>query len=289
MTILEVIQRSTEFLAKRGVSSPRLQVELLLAHVLRLPRMRLYLEFERALTAVELETLRELVRRRGQREPLQYIVGSASFCGIELALDRQVLIPRPETELLAERGWKFLQERSGAGGPPPLALDIGTGSGCLAVALALKAPPAQIHATDLSAEALVLARRNAERHQVCDRVRFYQGDVFAAVPPDLRCDLIVSNPPYIPTARIDTLEIEVRDFEPRTALDGGADGQDFYRRIAAQAPAFLRPAGRLMVELDEDGAEATCELFRGEKWTIEAVEADYNQRPRILIAHRTRA
>jgi len=280
MRILEVIQRSTDFLARKGVASPRLQVELLLAHLLRMPRMQLYLSFERALTAAELDALRELVQRRGQREPLQYIVGSTSFCGLEIALNRHVLIPRPETELLAERAWTFLQKAAGV----PTALEIGTGSGCVAIALAHHAPQAKVDATDVSGPALELARRNAETNHTADRVQFCQGDLFAAAPPDARFDLIVSNPPYIPTARIDTLEAEVRDYEPRGALDGGADGQDFYRRIAAEAGARLRPAGRVMVELDDEGAAATGEIFRREKWIVEGLEKDDQGRQRILIA-----
>jgi release factor glutamine methyltransferase len=244
--------------------------------------MKLYLNFERLLTPAELDALRGLVQRRGQREPVQYIIGSTSFCGLELALNRHVLIPRPETELLAERGWTHLQKAAAA----PSALDVGAGSGCVAIALAHHAPLAQIHATESSGEALALARRNAESNQVSSRLQFHQGDLFAAVPGDLRFDLIVSNPPYIPSARIPTLEAEVCQYEPRQALDGGADGLDFYHRIAREAGAFLRPAGRLMVELDDEGAAATRRIFERESWTVEAVEGDYNQRPRILIARR---
>jgi release factor glutamine methyltransferase len=163
-------------------------------------------------------------------------------------------------------------------------LDVGAGSGCVAIALAHYAPLAQIHATDSSGDALALARRNAESNHVSSRVQFYQGDLFAPVPADLRFDLIVSNPPYIPTARIATLEAEVREHEPLQALDGGADGLDFYRRIAREAGAFLRPAGRVIVELDDEGASATREIFQKESWTVEAIEEDYNRRPRILIA-----
>lgn len=285
MSILDVIERSADFLARRGVGSPRLQVELLLAHVLKMPRMKLYLNFERVLTAGELDALRILVQRRGQREPLQYIVGSTSFCGIELALDRRVLIPRTETELLAERAWTFLNSLQGAQTDASVALDLGTGSGCLAIALALRAPGAQIHAVEISGDALALARENAGRHGVTSRIQFHEGDFFSAVPPRLRCELIVSNPPYIPSARIDTLEAEVRQYEPRTALDGGRDGLDFYRRISAQARAFLQPAGRVMLELDQEGAEATREMFLKDDWAIEALEQDYNRQPRILIAH----
>jgi release factor glutamine methyltransferase len=257
-----------------------LQVELLLAHLLRMPRLQLYMSFERALTTTELDALRALVQRRGQREPLQYIVGSTSFCGLEIALNRNVLIPRPETELLAERAWTFLQKAAGV----PSALEIGTGSGCLAIALAHHAPRAKICATDFFGPALELARRNAETNQVSDRVQFCQGDLFGAAPPDARFDLVLSNPPYIPTARLDTLEAEVRDHEPRRALDGGADGQDFYRRMAAEAGAWLRPAGCIMIELDDEGAPATREIFQCEKWRIEGVEKDYRGQERILIA-----
>jgi release factor glutamine methyltransferase len=250
-----------------------------------MPRMKLYLNFERVLTAGELDALRILVQRRGQREPLQYIVGSTSFCGIELAVDRRVLIPRPETELLAERAWTFLNSLQGAQTDASIALDLGTGSGCLAIALALRAPGGQIHAVEISGDALALARENAGRHGVASRIQFHEGDFFSAVPPRLRCDLIVSNPPYIPSARIDTLEAEVRQYEPRTALDGGRDGLDFYRRISAQARAFLQPAGRVMLELDQEGAEATREMFLKDDWAVEALEQDYYRQPRILIAH----
>jgi release factor glutamine methyltransferase len=278
---LEVIQRSADFLAKKGVPSPRLQVELLLAHALRMPRMKLYLNFERPLSAPELDVIRALVQRRGQREPLQYIVGSTSFCGLEMALDSHVLIPRPETELLAERAWKFLQPCLQSS----VALDLGTGSGCLAIALAHHVATAEVHATDVSHEALEIARRNAQAHALADRIRWHQGDFFAAVPSETRFDLIVSNPPYIPSARLETLEPEVREHEPRNALDGGTDGLDFYRRLAAQAGSFLKPNGKVMVELDDDGAEATRAIFLREHWIIEGIEKDHNQTPRILIAH----
>src|SRR5262249_2192074 len=146
VTILEAIQRSTEFLAKKGVDSPRLQTELLLAHALNLPRMRLYLSFEREISQSEQDHLRELIKRRGQREPLQHILGSVSFCGLEIAVSRAVLIPRPETELLAEHGWTFLSQLPAPETGPPTVLDWGTGSGCLAVALAVKSTDAQFYA-----------------------------------------------------------------------------------------------------------------------------------------------
>jgi release factor glutamine methyltransferase len=284
VTILEVIQLSADFLGKKGVAAPRLQVELLLAHVLKMPRMNLYLNFERALSAQETETLRELVRRRGRREPLQYIIGSVSFCGLELDVSRHVLVPRPETEMLAECGWNFLGQLPANG--QVRALDLGTGSGCLAIALARHSPQARVDATDLSHDALNTARQNAERHQLAERIAFHQGDGFAALRAEHQFDLIVSNPPYIATAEIQTLEPEVRDYEPRLALDGGADGLDFYRRIAAEAGAFLRSEGRLMLELNDNGAPTVGKIFGQKGWKIEAVEPDYNRFQRIFIARK---
>jgi release factor glutamine methyltransferase len=285
VTVLEVIQKSAEFLAKKGVDSPRLQTELLLAHVLKLPRMKLYLDFDRKLSEAELDTVRELVKRRGQREPLQHITGSTSFCGLEISVNRNVLVPRPETELLAEAGWGFLTTLSETSGP--IALDFGTGSGCIGIALALNCPVANIVAVDASAEALTVARQNAERNGVSARIEFRHGDGFAALSPGARFDLIVSNPPYIPSAEIATLQPEVRDYDPRASLDGGADGLDFYRRLAAEAAAFLKPEGRIMLEFGDGQAEDVRTIFEARKWLVAAIREDYSKRPRILIAHLT--
>ncbi len=289
MTVLEVIQRSAKFLGEKGVESPRLQAELLLAHQLKLPRMRLYLDFERALTPAELDAFRELIKRRGQREPLQHIVGSTSFCGLEIAVNRHVLIPRPETELLAERGWSFLNQLSTSGSQSLTALDFGTGSGCLAIALAWKCPAAAVWAVDISAEALDLARQNAARHGMAERIRFLHGDGFGAVAPGVRFDLMVSNPPYIPSGEIATLQAEVRDYDPRGALDGGTDGLDYGRRLAAEAAAWLKPQGRLMMEFGDGQADRLRELFQEQKWIVESVVEDYTRRPRFLVAARSAA
>jgi release factor glutamine methyltransferase len=279
--VLEVIRRSSEFLAKKGVESPRLQTELLLARVLRVPRLNLYLDFERKLSEADLESVRELVRRRGAREPLQHILGSTSFCGLEIKVSRDVLVPRPETELLAERAWEFLSAQQSV---HPVALDFGTGSGCVAVALAAKCPGARVHAVDVSAEALRVAQENAVQNGVADKIRFHHGDGFAALPPGVLFALIVANPPYIPIAEIDTLAPEVRDYDPRVALDGGLDGLDFYHRLAAEAAKYLQPTGRIMLEFGDGQAGRIREIFAGHNWVVEKVEADYSGRPRILIA-----
>lgn len=281
VTVLEAIQKSADFLAKRGVESARLNAELLLAHQLKLPRMKLYLNFERALTPAETDGLRDLVKRRGNREPLQHITGSTSFCGCEIAVSRHALVPRPETELLAELGWDFLATRHAS---PVSSLDFGTGTGCLAIALAVKCPNAKITALDISADALALARQNAEANKVAERIEFLQSDGFAAVTGEARFDLIISNPPYIAAAEMATLQPEVRDFDPRTALDGGADGLDFYRRLAKEAAPFLRPDGKLMAEFGDGQAEDIRKIFEVEKWIVEAVKEDYSHRARILVA-----
>lgn len=320
MTVLEAIQKSTEFLTKKGVDSPRLQTELLLAHLLTMPRMKLYLNFDRVLTSTETDLLRQLVKRRGQREPLQHLTGSTSFCGLEITVNRHALVPRPETELLAEAGWKFLdslsegrvrrapenQMKSGDSPNSPLrVLDLGTGTGCIAIALAAKCPGAKVMATDISADALALARQNAAQNNVTDRIEFLQGDALAALgnvaqasrlpcpeakeleaggTPAPLFDLIISNPPYIPSGEINSLQPEVRDFDPHAALDGGADGLDFYRMFSEQAKSSLKPDGKLMLEFGDGQAEAIRRIFEAEKWVVEAVKDDYSHRARILIA-----
>jgi release factor glutamine methyltransferase len=285
--------------------------------LLKVPRMKLYLNFERVLTPAETDALREFVKRRGQREPLQHITGSTSFCGLEITVNRCALVPRPETEILAESGWKFMSgleqtPHPACGHPLPAqrgegcaALDFGTGTGCIAIALAVKCPSAKIIATDISPDALALARENAARNNVAERIDFLQGDGFAALQnvgqasclspfektkletggtPVLPFDLIISNPPYIPSAEIATLQPEVRDFDPRGALDGGTDGLDFYRKLAAEAKPFLKPGGKIMLEFGDGQADAIRTIFEAEKWIVEAVKEDYSQRARILIA-----
>lgn len=284
MTVREVIQRSTEFLQRHGVDSPRLQTELLLSHLLKLPRLQLYLNYDRALTEPEVTALRALVQRRAKHEPLQHLVGSTSFCGLEIAVSPAALIPRPETETLAELAVAALARRDASA--PPVALDFGTGTGCLAIALATRCPAARVHALDLSEAALALARLNAERHGVAARLAFHLGDGFRALPTDLRFDLIVANPPYIPTGELATLQPEVRDFDPRAALDGGADGMDYYRLLALAAPAWVKAAGGLFAEFGDGQEAALPSLFGEAGWRAIEVHRDLTGRPRVLEAWR---
>lgn len=280
VTVLEVIQRTAPYLGERGVESPRLQIELMLAHVLQMPRLKLYLEFNRNVSEAELETLRAMVKRRGQREPLQHILGTTSFCGHEIAVNRHVLVPRPETEVVAEKAWKYLCSFTGE----PKVLDLGTGSGCLAIAIAKNCPKALIHATDISEEALAVARQNTKIHGLTERISLFLGDGFNAVPPAARYDLIVTNPPYIASNVIPKLEPEVRDHDPRAALDGGPDGLAVIRRIAADGPTFMKPASTLMLEFGDEQAAAMQKIFSALPWQVQSIEKDFSARERFLIA-----
>ena len=284
MTVLQVIQRSGDFLQRHGVDSPRLQAELLLAHVLQLPRLQLYLNHGRTLIEPEITSLRALVQRRAKREPLQHLVGSTSFFGLEISVGPEALIPRPETETLVELTLAALGKVTS---PQPQVLDFGTGTGCIATAIAVKCPSSRLHALDISEPALALARRNAARHALSERITFLFVDGFSALRPELRFDLIVTNPPYIPAAEIATLQPEVRDFDPRLALDGGTDGLDFYRRLAAESPAWLRAGGGLFAEFGDGQGEAIQELFRAHGWLRVALHADLTKRLRVMEAWRT--
>lgn len=315
MTVLAAIENSVRFLEGKGVESPRLNAEWLLAHVLNLPRLELFLNAKRTLSPAELEAFQKLVERRGRREPLQHILGTSNFCGLELWVTPDVLVPRPETELLAEKAVAFLHECVGgdsrktpvaadvsrlqsksesveevslltSAASNKLVLDIGTGSGCLPIFIAHEVPEARVTSVDISPGALTVARENARRVGVADRIDFLEGNAFEALSPDKRFDLIVSNPPYIPSGEIGQLEPEVRDFDPRLALDGGSDGLEFYRRIAIQAADRLKSGGRLMLELGHDQAAAVTEILERQMWIVEAVVPDYSRVPRILIARR---
>ena len=283
MTVIEVIQRSTEFLQRHGVESPRFQVELLLGHVLKLPRLQLYLCHDRVLAEAELDTLRTLVKRRANREPLQHLIGSTSFCGREIRVSPAALIPRPETETLAELTVAALR---GLSTGTPVALDFGTGTGCLAIHLAAECPPARLHAVDLSEPALALAQTNVTAHGLFGRVSLHLGDGFNALPAGLRFDLVVSNPPYIPAGEIAELQVEVRDFDPRSALDGGADGLDFYRRLATESSAWLNPGGGLFAEFGDGQEAAVSALFSAAGWGRINVHRDLTGKLRVVEAWR---
>jgi len=242
LAVLEIIKKTTDFFAAKSVENPRLNAELIVGHALGLKRMQLYLQFERLLSEPELEKIRPLVRRRSQREPLQYILGETEWFGLKLKVDRRALIPRPETERLAELVTELVATA------PARILDLGTGTGALALGLAKHWPEAQVVAVDKSAEALALARENATALGLDGRVSFVESDWFAALPPGEPFDLIVSNPPYLTEAETAAAEPEVRGHEPHSALVAPEEGLADLRLIIAAAPRYLRASGLLALE-----------------------------------------
>ena len=278
LTVLEIIKRSTEFLAKHGVESPRLNAELLVGHALGLKRMQLYLQFERPLAEAELAKIRPLVKRRSEREPLQYIVGATEFAGVALKVDRRALIPRPETELIVE----FAKELCA---PPPAAiLDLGTGSGALALALAKQFADAKVTAVDLSREALALAAENAAALDLAARVNFIESDWFAAVPAEARFDLIVANPPYLSDAEVAETAPEVRGFEPHRALTSGATGLEALEPIIGAAKARLAPGGWLICETGIAQHAALLARLQAAGYARRESRKDLTGRDRFVLA-----
>jgi len=250
-TTLKVLTWTKGYLTEKGVENARLEAEWLLCAALGMDRVGLYVNFDKPLTAAELSACRALVSRRARREPLQYILGSQDFCGLDFEVAPGVLIPRHDTETL-------VQEAAGRCPSAGRVLDIGVGSGCIAVALAKALPGIEMTGCDPSSAALELAARNAGRHGVS--LALVAGSLFEPFPGRM-FDLIVSNPPYIPSADLETLQPEVRDHEPRQALDGGADGLDFYRRIIPEAPYHLVSGGWLLLEIGMGQAADVRGLF----------------------------
>jgi release factor glutamine methyltransferase len=278
LTVLEIIKRSTDFFASKGIESPRLNAELLIGHALGLKRMQLYLQFERPLTDGELDKIRPLVRRRGQHEPVQYITGETDFHGLRLKVDRRALIPRPETEQLVEHALAF------CAAPPNRILDLGTGTGALALALAQARPEAAVVAVDLSADALALARENAVAHALDGRVQFIQSDWFAAVPAGVTFDLIVANPPYLSAEEVAAAPVEVRDFEPVMALAAQENGLADLRAILSGASRFLAEGGVLALETGPTQHAALAAAARDAGFSRVESRRDLAGRDRFVLA-----
>jgi len=277
LTVLEIIKRSTEFLAKHGVESARLNSELLVGHALGLKRMQLYLQFERPLAEAELAKIRPLIKRRSEREPLQYIVGTTDFAGVTLKVDRRALIPRPETELVVEFT-KVLCV------PPPAAvLDLGTGTGALALALAKQFPESRVTAVDVSREALALAAENVAALALGERVTLLESDWFSALPPGATYDLIVANPPYLSDAEVKETAPEVRGHEPHGALSSGATGLEALRKIVAGARARLNAGGRLICETGIAQHAELLELLRTAGFSAVESRPDLTGRDRFVL------
>jgi release factor glutamine methyltransferase len=275
-SVLSYLRRAVDFLAERGVDNARLDAEVLLADLLGVDRVGVYLNFDRPLSPAEVAGYRESIRRRGKREPLQHIRGRQEFFSRDFRVDRRVLVPRPETELVVEEALSIAREVGS-----PRVLDLGTGSGVIAITLALELATAEVFAGDLSSEALAVAAENAARLGVADRVRFGEGDLAAAFEGE-RFDLVVSNPPYIAAAELATLAPELRDFEPRLALDGGVDGLEVYRRIAAALGLVLSPGGACVLELGAGQRERVTEIFAERGFAVANVRRDLAGIERVL-------
>jgi release factor glutamine methyltransferase len=276
-TIRKVLTWTAQHFEKRQVDSPRLTAEVLLSHVLKTGRVRLYVDLDRPLSKDELATFRSLIERRMAGEPTQYLTGVKEFYNRSFKVDARVLIPRPETELLVEAALHALPKDA-----PSRALDVCTGSGCIAISLAAERPQASVLATDLSPEACALARENAEALGVGARVTISQGDLFAPVPEDARFQLVVSNPPYIASWEIPGLSVEVRR-EPHLALDGGQDGLAVIRRVIEGARRYLLPGGLLAMEIGETQGTAVRELLQAAGYQDARVEKDLERRERLAF------
>lgn len=280
-TIKALLQWTTDYFHTQKLESPRLESQILLAHVMSCPRIELVARSNEEPTADERTRFRELVRRRVEGWPVAYLVGQREFYMLPFEVSPAVLIPRPDTELLVLTALDWLKTK-----PAADVLDLGTGSGCIAVSIAHQAKTCRVTATDISPDALNIAERNARKHAVLERITFHTGDLFSALPNDAQFDLIVSNPPYIPPGEIATLAPDVRDHEPRIALDGGPDGLAFYRRIANGAGDYLRPGGQILVEIGWTQAEAVQELFQAAGFTVGPPLADRAGRSRVISARR---
>jgi release factor glutamine methyltransferase len=274
MTVLEVLQSTTAYFKKREIESPRLNAEHLLAQALKRKRIELYMEFERVLTEEELKPLRELVRRRGQGEPLQHLLGTVEFCGRVFLCDKRALVPRPETEQLVEL------LRSQVSNPKSLVLDVGTGSGVIALSVAAELPEAIVHAVDISEEALALARENAEGLGLTSRITFLGGDLLLSVNHGY--DVIVANLPYVSSVDRETLSREVRH-DPEVALFGGERGDEMVRKLIEAAPARLKPGGLLALEVGLGQADDLAALMAEKNYHDIKTERDYGGVIRFLF------
>jgi len=281
-TVLKLLQWTTDYFQKNNVSEPRTSAEVLLAHVLAEDRLFLYLNYDRPMETNELTAYRACIKRRLGGEPNQYITGNQEFWSLPLRVSPDVLIPRPETEVLVEAVLEFLDKAD----PNVDILDLGTGSGAIAIALARELPAARIVATDLSIAALRLAQENAKLHQVDQRILFVQGDMFAAIPgASQRFKVVVTNPPYVSHAEILELPREIRDFEPHHALEGGPDGLAAIRHIIAEAPKVLFQAGALFVEMGADQTESVSALVKdSQHYEDYRIIKDYSRLDRVLVA-----
>jgi len=287
--VIDILKLSSDYLQKKGIENPRLNVELLLGHVLKLSRVQLYLNFERPLSLPEVDSFRQFLKRRASHEPIQYILEETEFYSLKLKVNRHTLIPRPETEILVDKVIEHCKQNFDQQKTVQI-LDIGTGSGNIAIALVKNLEPSFITAIDIHNEALLVAKQNAEYHQVSYKINFLQQDIFSKTLDFASIfDVIVSNPPYISKTEFEQLPREVKDYEPYIALNGGVEGIDFYSRLAEIAERLLSPTGFVAVEIGASQAEKVRNIFSQKRlFQSIVVIKDLNGIRRVVIARKTK-
>ncbi len=279
LTVLKAVELSADYLARKGISEPRPNAELLLAHILNCKRLDLYVQFDRPLNEAEKNKYRDYLARRAKGEPLQYIVGEVEFYGLKLKVTPDVLIPRPETELLVEKVIKENEKKN-----PLKILDIGTGSGNIALSLKANLKQAEVIGIDISASAIEIAKANAEVNNLFDEVTFETLDIFDENITDKLqdVDIIVSNPPYVSAKEFEKLQVEIKEFEPKNAVTDGGDGLSFYRRISTVGKGILNGGGKIYFEIAEGEADDVVSILRTNDFENIKIEKDFNNIPRIV-------
>lgn len=277
LTVLEAINKSTEYLKDKGIESPRVNAELLLSHILKCKRLNLYLSFDRPLSEEEIDNYRELLKRRRGYEPLQYIIGSVEFFGLQLEVNRNVLIPRPETEILVEIVIDELKSKTNLS-----ILDIGTGSGNIAIALAKNIETAKITAIDINNDSLELAKKNSQSNNVEDKISFEKIDILNRDEISEKFDIVVSNPPYISLEEYPELKPELNRFEPRLALTDESNGLTFYEVISKKSRSFLKQNGKLFFEIGIEQFSAVKGILESEGYKNISIKKDYSGIERVI-------
>jgi len=284
-TVNRLLAWTRDFFKKKGIEKPQLEAEILLAHAMNIQRIELYTAFESEPTEAQRTIFRDFVKRRGNGEPSAYLTGSREFYSLRFNVDRNVLIPRPETEDLVLQTLDTISTY--ANDNAPVIVDVGTGSGIIAVTLAKNMPKhftaAKIIAIDISAEALAVARQNAETHGIADRIEFRQSDLLTQVSETV--DIVVSNPPYISQSEFEVLPVDVKDYEPKTALLAGATGTDVIERLIPQSATLLRSGGHLLCEVSPMIADTVAKLMHG--WDNVQILRDSSGRQRIVCGRKT--
>lgn len=279
-TVRRILEWTTAHLSKHGSESPRLDAEILLAHSRKCKRIELYTRFDEVLTEEQRGTMRELVQRRAKAEPVAYLVGHREFYGLPFRVTADVLIPRPDTETLVMELLSLAKSVES-----PRILDVGTGSGCIAVAIAANLKSAQLTAIDLSQAALNIAKENAEANKVSDQITFLEGDGYTPLPGEAQFDFIVSNPPYVAEGELDQLQPDVRLHEPKLALVSGSDGLDLARKLIQEAPQHLVKGGGLLLEISPEQAETVQDLMQADgRYGNVRILKDLSGLPRVAAA-----